>query len=76
MEWSCTSDSPPNLFLIRKYLIWVSRATESDFARHALEHGLADDVLLEEISEAWQEWGEQPDAWFAMLHGELLARVR
>ncbi|WP_318011394.1 methyltransferase domain-containing protein [Actinotalea sp. M2MS4P-6] len=55
--------------------VWADRATRSDFAQHARDHGLADDVLLEEISEGWLDWGAQPDAWFGMLHGELLARV-
>ncbi|WP_434061980.1 class I SAM-dependent methyltransferase [Actinotalea lenta] len=54
---------------------WAQRALESTFAQHALQHGLADQVLLEEISDAWRDWGQEPDGWFAMLHGELLARL-
>lgn len=54
---------------------WAERTTGSSFADHARAHGLADDVALEQISEAWRAWAEEPDGWFAMLHGELLARV-
>ena len=28
---------------------------------------------LEEISAAWRAWSESPDAWFAILHGEIRA---
>ncbi len=54
---------------------WAERTTGSSFADHARAHGLADDVALEQIAEAWRTWAEEPDGWFAMLHGELLARV-
>ena len=55
--------------------VWAERAVASSFAEHAVAHGLADDVLLEEIADAWREWAGAPGAWFGMLHGELLARV-
>nr|WP_225753784.1 methyltransferase domain-containing protein [Actinotalea sp. Marseille-Q4924] len=54
---------------------WAERVTSSGFAEHALREGLADDVALESLAEAWREWGEAPDGWFAILHGELIARV-
>lgn len=54
---------------------WAERSVHSAFAEHAVAHGLADEVLLEQISDAWRAWGEEPDAWFAMLHAELLARI-
>jgi hypothetical protein len=40
-----------------------------------MAHGLADDVALEHLAEGWREWGTQPDGWFAVLHGEVLARA-
>ena len=55
---------------------WAERSVRSSFAAHAVAHGLADEVLLEQIAEGWRSWGEEPDGWFAMLHGEVLARVR
>ena len=55
--------------------LWAERVTASAFAEQAVEHGLADDVALEVLADAWRAWGEQPDGWFSILHGELLARV-
>lgn len=54
---------------------WAERVTGSRFAHQALEHGLADDVALEALGDAWTEWGRAQDGWFAVLHGEVLARV-
>jgi len=55
--------------------LWAERSTSSDFARQAVEHGLADDVGLEHLAAAWNAWGRHEDGWFAVLHGEVLARV-
>ncbi len=55
--------------------VWAERAVSSGFASHAKEHGLADDVALEHVAEGWRSWGKQPAAWFAMLHGEVVATV-
>ncbi|MGP3536379.1 methyltransferase domain-containing protein [Microbacterium sp. RD1] len=53
---------------------WAQRATESDFARHALEHGLADRDALARIAEGWLEWAAAPDGWMLMPHAEIIAR--
>ncbi len=55
--------------------LWAERCVSSDFARQAVEHGLADEVGLEQLAAGWREWGQSPDGWFAVLHGEVLARV-
>ncbi|RMI12795.1 methyltransferase domain-containing protein [Cellulomonas triticagri] len=55
--------------------LWAERCVASDFARQAVEHGLADEVGLEQLAAGWREWGEARDGWFAVLHGEVLARV-
>ncbi len=55
--------------------LWAERVVESDFARQAREYGLADDVALESLRDAWEAWGAEPDGWYATLHGEVLARV-
>ena len=52
---------------------WAERVTSSAMARHALDLGFADTEELEALSAAWVEWGESPDAWFVVLHGEVLA---
>ena len=55
--------------------LWAERSTSSDFAHQAVAHGLADDVALEHLAAAWLAWGRAEDGWFAVLHGEVLARV-
>jgi hypothetical protein len=46
----------------------------STFASTALERGFATQENLDEMSRAWKFWGAQPDAWFSLLHGEILRR--
>ena len=55
--------------------LWADRVLHSDFARQAHEYGLADDVTLEQLRDAWLEWGAAEDGWFAVLHGEVIARA-
>ena len=50
------------------------RATESAFAAHAIEAGMADLEELRAISSAWREWKLDADGWLQMPHGEVLAR--
>jgi ubiquinone/menaquinone biosynthesis C-methylase UbiE len=53
---------------------WAERATESDFASHAIQAGVADLAELRTMAAAWRAWVKDPDGWFAMPHGEILAR--
>ncbi|KAF7347290.1 Class I SAM-dependent methyltransferase [Mycena venus] len=53
---------------------WAQRVTLSTFASGALERGVAKQEDLDAMSEAWKAWGAQPDAWFGVLHGEILCR--
>ncbi|XVX20076.1 methyltransferase domain-containing protein [Actinomycetota bacterium] len=53
--------------------VWRDRVLQSAFAEQAIERGLADHAELQAISQAWAEWGERPDAWFVIVHGEVLA---
>ncbi len=54
--------------------LWADRVRESAFATQALEYGLSDRAELDAIAEAWRTWAEAPDGWYAVLHGEILAR--
>jgi ubiquinone/menaquinone biosynthesis C-methylase UbiE len=54
---------------------WATRATSSDFARQAVERGLATDQRLADIAGAWTTWGGHADGWLAIVHGEVLARA-
>ncbi len=53
---------------------WSERALHSQFGVDALEKGLASEAELQAISDAWLEYVEIPDAWYAMPHGEILGR--
>ncbi|PWD52243.1 SAM-dependent methyltransferase [Serinibacter arcticus] len=54
--------------------VWSERVRHSQFAEHALELGVADTAALDAVAEAWREWGAAEDGWFAMVHGEVVAR--
>lgn len=43
------------------------------FTEQARAHGVDDGGRR--IAEAWRQWGQHPEAWFVVVHGELLARV-
>jgi SAM-dependent methyltransferase len=53
---------------------WAERVTSSDFAGHALDLGLTTRDELEALAAAWRAWAADDDAWFAVVHGEILAR--
>lgn len=53
--------------------LWAVRATDSDFARHAVAGGFATPADLQEISAAFARWSAQPDGFWAWLNGEVLA---
>ncbi|MEE1784065.1 methyltransferase domain-containing protein [Streptomyces sp. SP17BM10] len=54
--------------------MWADRTVDSAFARTAVAEGFADRAELERIAAGWREWSGAGDAWFSMLHGEVLAR--
>ena len=53
---------------------WAQRCLTS-FGPQAVELGLADGSNLETMAQAWRQWGASEDAWFVVVHGEVLARV-
>jgi SAM-dependent methyltransferase len=54
--------------------LWSDRVVASAFADQAVDGGLATRAELEAMSDAWRAWSASPDAWFAIVHGEILAR--
>ncbi|MFD7299436.1 MULTISPECIES: class I SAM-dependent methyltransferase [Streptomyces] len=54
--------------------LWADRTLASEYARVAVGGGHATEEELRAVSEAWREWGRQEDAWFSVLHGEMLCR--
>ena len=54
--------------------LWSQRVQESALATQAVDYGLADRAELKAIGQAWLEWSEHPDAWFAVINGEATLR--
>jgi SAM-dependent methyltransferase len=54
---------------------WAERAVRSTFAAHAIESGHSTHAELEWIAAAWRAWTADPDAWFLMPHGQVIARA-
>jgi SAM-dependent methyltransferase len=55
--------------------LWADRIELSSFAEQAVEYGFSDAAELAAIAAAWRRWAEQPDGYYAVLHGEVLARA-
>lgn len=55
--------------------LWADRMTESAIARQIVDSGLATSDQLAAIATGWREWAEHDDAWFSVLHGEILCRT-
>ncbi|WP_338702134.1 class I SAM-dependent methyltransferase [Streptomyces sp. Q6] len=56
--------------------LWADRTLASAYAERATEGGHATVEQLTAVSDAWREWGTKDDAWFTVLHGEILGRKR
>lgn len=54
---------------------WATRVTDSRLARTIVEGGLARADELAAVADAFRRWADHDDAWFAMLHGEILCRM-
>jgi SAM-dependent methyltransferase len=52
---------------------WAERISTTRLADQAIEQGLATRAELDDLAAAWHAWAATDDAWFAVLHGELLA---
>jgi SAM-dependent methyltransferase len=55
--------------------LWADRVTKSEFARKALETGLATRDELQRLSEGWLAWGADSDGWLSIAHGEIICRA-
>ena len=52
--------------------LWAERIVGSSLAEQALERGLAGSEDLARLAQGWRRWAGEADAWFVVLHGELL----
>lgn len=55
--------------------LWAQRMTESTIAARAVDEGHSTSAELAEIADGWRDWAADEDAWFAVLHGEVLCLV-
>jgi SAM-dependent methyltransferase len=55
--------------------MWADRILHSALTDQLLHDGLSNQSELESISGAWSAWADDPDGFFSILHGELLARI-
>jgi SAM-dependent methyltransferase len=53
--------------------LWADRVATTALGTRAVELGLASAEEITELADAWRAWAATPDAWFAVLHGEVLA---
>ena len=53
--------------------LWAVRITEGAFADQARDAGLSTTEELADLAAAWRAWARRPGAFFAFLHGEVLA---
>jgi ubiquinone/menaquinone biosynthesis C-methylase UbiE len=53
---------------------WAERLSQSNFGQQAIEQGLTDCTELAQLAQGWLQWGRFPDAWFSVLHAEVLCR--
>lgn len=49
-----------------------SRMTKGGLATNAVEGGFATMEELETIAKGWQDWVDDEDGWFTVMHGEIL----
>lgn len=53
--------------------LWADRISTTRLADQAVERGLATRDELADLADGWRSWAAHDDAWFAVLHGEILA---
>lgn len=54
--------------------LWADRTLKSDIATTGLQNGIATQEELERSSKAWKNFGLAEDAWFSLIHGEIIFR--
>ena len=55
--------------------LWADRTVNSSYAASAIDggHATADDLRI--IADGWRDWAAHQDAWFCVVHGQVLCRV-
>lgn len=52
--------------------MWADRAVQSNFFHLAVNGGHTTANELQQVSQAWRKWSEEPDGRFVIVHGEIL----
>ena len=55
--------------------LWADRCERSSLGEQAIADGLSTREELKAIAAAFRAWSKQPDAFFMVPHGEILARA-
>jgi SAM-dependent methyltransferase len=55
--------------------LWADRMLFSGLSKSAIATGVATQENLEECAAVWKEWMTEEDAWFVLLHGEIVCTV-
>ncbi|WP_217182920.1 class I SAM-dependent methyltransferase [Streptomyces sp. AC495_CC817] len=55
--------------------MWADRILQSALTRQLVDSGMAGEVELRQISDAWRRWADDGDGWFLVPHGEIIARA-
>ena len=55
---------------------WADRLLGSSFGEQAVRLGFTDADELTGLARAWRSWATAPDAWFAVLHSEVICGHR
>lgn len=54
----------------------ASRCTEPGFVQRVVSMGIATRDILAELQDSWAQWAQDPTAFAALAHGEVVARKR
>lgn len=54
---------------------WNERLKDSEFRSRAVQSGAANEEEVDAIAQGWLDWAADEDAWFALMQGEIIARV-
>jgi uncharacterized protein YneR len=53
---------------------FAARTESSGFAKLAVEGGYATAEGLKEMADAWRAFVDDDDAWYGIMHGEIVCR--
>lgn len=70
----CYADPESREWWARTWAQRIGLVDQPGLGRDAIQQGAATSAELAGLAEDWRAWGADPDGWFAVVHGEILAR--